>query len=224
MGRVVELKQLGGFPNPKAHGRHFLCPRVRDDRKLITWTALAHGSQFKREKPSSNSCKPIQSDMAVFYVQLIIEGTVPNVGQALRDCDVFQRTASEKSAVSNGCHTLRDTDARQRSATCKGTLLNGRHRLGESDTCQSLAICKGKSFDAGDRLAAVFEGSSRNFRERGRDVDLQEALFMDCLFCRGFNFVSRVNDGHFRFPMQQPRRLQCLIIIYLTIRRPGHLL
>ena len=46
------------------------------------------------------------------------------------------------------------------------------------------------------------------------DVHLKEALCMDCIFCCGFNFVSGVNHSHFRFGMQQPRRLQCLIIVY----------
>ena len=39
-------------------------------------------------------------------MQLIIEGTVANVGQGLRDCDVFQRTASEKKTPFRTAVTL----------------------------------------------------------------------------------------------------------------------
>lgn len=73
-----------------------------------------------------------------------------------------------------------------RSASFKSTVSNGHHKLND---CHC------------DHLLALSEGSSRNVRERGRDVNLQEALFMEGLFCCGFNLV---NDSHFRFSMHQP--------------------
>ena len=110
----------------------------------------------------------------------------------------------------------------QRPATLKGTIPNGRHRLGDCDVCQRPATLKGKIPNGRHRLGdchldhpvVPLKGSSRYRCERGRDVDLKQALCMDCLCCCGFNFVSGVNDSHLRFGMQQPRRLQGLIIIY----------
>ena len=51
-----------------------------------------------------------------------------------------------------------------------------------------------------DYLVAIFTGT--NFPERTGDIDLKETLCMDCLFRCCFNFVSGVDDSHFRFGMQ----------------------
>ena len=72
---------------------------------------------------------------------------------------------------------------------------NARHRLGDNHAfqrrkfqrqCHRLRDCHR------DHLITLFEGSSRNFCDRGLDVDLEEALCMDGLSRCGFNFVSEV--------------------------------
>ena len=161
-------------------------------------------------------------DSDAFQRTAIFKGIRPNGGHWLGDSDVCQIPAKWKGILANGRHRLRDGDPLQWMAICKGTSPNGRHRLMDCDACQILAICKGIFPNNGQRLRnfhlhyliAPFKGCKRNFLERRRDVDLQKALCMDCLFCCCFNFVSAVNDSHFGFVMQQPRRLKCLIIIY----------
>ena len=155
--------------------------------------------------------------MASFYLQLIIEGTLPNVRHRLGDSDASQRAAIVKYSVSNCCHRLRDNDAFQRTATCKAMVPNGCHRLRDSDAHQRTALSEGTVPNGRhrlrdchlDHLIVAFQGS-----ERGRDVDSEEALHVDAPSCCAFNFVSGVNDSHFGFGIQQPCRLQCLSIVY----------
>ena len=108
-------------------------------------------------------------------------------------------------------------------------LSSGRHRLGDSHAFQRRNF-KRQRHKLRDchryHPMTLFEGSSRNFCDRGRDVDLEEALCVDGLFWCRFNFVSGVNRAESevkiicsvndsRFGMQQPRVL-CISISSLS--------
>ena len=170
-----------------------------------------------------NGCHRIR-DSDALQGTAICKSKVRNGRHWLRNSDAGQRTAIFKCTFPNDRHRLRDCNARQRNASCKGISPNGRHwhLRHHTDACQRPAICEGTLPNGRhrlgdchlDHLIAVLKGSSRNFCDRLWDVNLKEALCMDCICCCGFNFISGVNHSHFRFWMQQPRRLQCLIIIY----------
>ena len=198
------------FWNAKlSNGRHWVRDCDALQRLAILEGRLSNGRHWLRD------CDALQR-------LAILKGKLSNGRHWLRDCDALQRLAILKGKLSNGRHWLRDCDACERLAIFKGKLPNGRHRLWDGDAFQRTATHKGTvpndfhrlGYCHLDHLIAICKGSSRNFRERGRDVDLEEAFCIDCLFCCGFNFISGVNDSHLRFGVQQPSGLQCLITFY----------
>ena len=142
-----------------------------------------------------NGCHRLRDDDA-FHIAPC-KGMFSNGRHRLRDSDPSQRTAPCEGTVPNGCHRLRDDDALQRTTPCKGTGPNARHRLRDCHL---------------DHLTAILEGPGGNFHQRGRYVHLDKALSMDFRFCCSFNFISGVNNSHFKFTIQQPYSLECLRI------------
>ena len=181
---------------------------------VLQWRAFLEGSCSNKTYRGrySNACQPLTR----------FESLAWNQSQRPTQCDVLQRLALFEGTVTNEFYGLRRGDACQRLALPKGAWSNDCQGLRQSDTCQVVALYNCVLVDNSHRLwychrKRIFtelEGNVFNFRNMGRNGNMQKVLFMDVVSCCRFNLFSGVNNHHVTSSTHKASGFQCLIIIH----------